>query len=73
MKLNIVGVRRKIVLRRKFTDFWPRPAPNLAHLPILHTKSAVWRFVVRAGRIGLPSHPWQGRVLPLNHARKINF
>ena len=24
---------------------------------------------VRAGRIGLPSRPWQGRVLPLNHAR----
>ncbi|MEY2664592.1 MAG: hypothetical protein RIT04_400 [Candidatus Parcubacteria bacterium] len=24
---------------------------------------------VRAGRIELPSHPWQGCVLPLNHAR----
>jgi hypothetical protein len=24
---------------------------------------------VRVGRIGLPSRPWQGRVLPLNHAR----
>jgi hypothetical protein len=24
---------------------------------------------VRVGRIGLPSHPWQGRVLPLNHTR----
>ena len=29
---------------------------------------------VRLGRIELPSHPWQGRVLPLNHNRKIyNF
>ena len=27
---------------------------------------------VRAGRIELPSRPWQGRVLPLNHARKSN-
>lgn len=26
---------------------------------------------VRAGRIELPSRPWQGRILPLNHARKI--
>ena len=26
---------------------------------------------VRAGRIELPSRPWQGRVLPLNHARNI--
>src|SRR3989344_9030796 len=24
---------------------------------------------VRPGRIELPSHPWQGRVLPLNHDR----
>lgn len=24
---------------------------------------------MRVGRIGLPSHPWQGRVLPLNHTR----
>ena len=24
---------------------------------------------VRVGRIELPSHPWQGRVLPLNHTR----
>ena len=30
---------------------------------------------MRVGRIGLPSHPWQGRVLPLNHTRrrKINL
>ncbi len=27
--------------------------------------------VVRAGRIELPSRPWQGRVLPLNHARNF--
>lgn len=26
-------------------------------------------YVVRVGRIELPSRPWQGRVLPLNHAR----
>ncbi len=26
-------------------------------------------FFVRVGRIELPSHPWQGRVLPLNHTR----
>ena len=25
--------------------------------------------LVRAGRLELPSRPWQGRVLPLNHAR----
>ena len=25
----------------------------------------------RAKRIELSSQPWQGRVLPLNHARKI--
>ena len=25
---------------------------------------------MRLGRIELPSHPWQGRVLPLNHGRK---
>jgi hypothetical protein len=28
---------------------------------------------VRAGRIELPSRPWQGRILPLNHARKLNM
>lgn len=26
---------------------------------------------MRLGRIELPSHPWQGRVLPLNHNRNI--
>ena len=26
-------------------------------------------FFVRVGGIGPPSHPWQGRVLPLNHTR----
>ncbi len=31
---------------------------------------AVQKVVVRLGRIELPSHPWQGRVLPLNHSRK---
>ena len=30
-------------------------------------------FLVRAGRIELPSRPWQGRVLPLNHARSVIF
>lgn len=29
-------------------------------------------FRVRVGRIELPSHPWQGCVLPLNHTCKIN-
>ena len=24
---------------------------------------------MRRGRIELPSHPWQGRILPLNHTR----
>ncbi len=24
---------------------------------------------VRVGRIELPSRPWQGRILPLNHTR----
>lgn len=28
-------------------------------------------FYVRAGRIELPTHPWQGCILPLNHARNI--
>jgi hypothetical protein len=31
-----------------------------------------WLFVylyVRIGRIELPSYPWQGHVLPLNHTR----
>ena len=28
--------------------------------------------LVRPGRIELPSHPWQGRVLPLNHDRIHN-
>ena len=27
--------------------------------------------IVRVGRIELPSHPWQGRVLPLNHTRNF--
>ena len=27
----------------------------------------------RAKRIELSSQPWQGRVLPLNHARKIVY
>lgn len=27
----------------------------------------------RAKRIELSSQPWQGRVLPLNHARKNDF
>ena len=26
---------------------------------------------MRVGRIELPSHPWQGRVLPLNHTRNV--
>src|SRR3989338_7844087 len=26
-------------------------------------------ILVRVGRIELPSHPWQGRILPLNHTR----
>lgn len=30
-------------------------------------------YLVRVGRIGLPSHPWQGRVLPLNHGRKQGY
>ncbi len=25
--------------------------------------------MVRAGRIELPTRPWQGRIIPLNHAR----
>ena len=28
-------------------------------------------FKVRVGRIELPSRPWQGRVLPLNHTRNV--
>ncbi len=28
---------------------------------------------MRAGRIELPSRPWQGRVLPLNHARNVKI
>ena len=28
---------------------------------------------VRIGRIELPSHPWQGRVLPLNHIRSFGM
>jgi hypothetical protein len=31
--------------------------------------SKTLRLFVRIGRIELPSHPWQGRVLPLNHIR----
>lgn len=31
------------------------------------------RNSVRVGRIELPSHPWQGRVLPLNHTRLNEF
>ena len=27
---------------------------------------------MRAGRIELPSRPWQGRVLPINHARNVS-
>ena len=27
-------------------------------------------YAVRAGRIGLPSTPWQGVVIPLNYARR---
>ena len=27
---------------------------------------------VRVGRIELPSRPWQGRILPLNHTRKLS-
>ena len=29
--------------------------------------------LVRVGRIELPSHPWQGRVLPLNHTRNFFY
>jgi hypothetical protein len=32
---------------------------------------AAFVLIVRVGRIGLPSHPWQGRVLPLNHTRNV--
>ena len=28
--------------------------------------------MVRVGRIELPFHPWQGRVLPLNYTRSID-
>ena len=34
---------------------------------------AVFSLAVRAGRIELPSQPWQGRILPLNHARLTNM
>ena len=33
-------------------------------------RKGVFSFV-RVGRIELPSHPWQGRVLPLNHTRNV--
>ncbi len=29
-------------------------------------------YFVRVGRIELPSRPWQGRILPLNHTRKFS-
>ncbi len=35
-----------------------------------HSESGLLYFV-RPGRIELPSHPWQGRVLPLNHDRRL--
>ena len=36
---------------------------------ILASKKPSSSFVVRVGRIELPSQPWQGRVLPLNYTR----
>ena len=32
-----------------------------------------YRPIVRVGRIELPTQPWQGRVLPLNHTRNFVF
>lgn len=42
------------------------------HLNVLNDYNILlftYKLVVRAGRIELPSRPWQGRILPLNYAR----
>ena|GEM_PF-5340855 len=39
-----------------------------------HNKKTVFTaFIVRAPGIEPESHPWQGRVLPLNHARNREY
>ncbi len=52
----------------------PRKRPTLSYsnkYAKRHRNSVSFCIFVRVGRIELPSHPWQGRVLPLNHTRFI--
>ena len=42
---------------------------RLIHSSVQKNDPYIATNLVRAGRIELPSRPWQGRVLPLNHAR----
>ena len=53
---------------------YPRKASSRFALPrTCVTKkqygSTVFVYAVRAGVIETPSQPWEGRILPLNHAR----
>lgn len=67
----MLGMSQKFAVDMTIKDFFGLPC-------LLHKQKAeaevspasAFCFVVRVGRIELPSHPWQGRVLPLNHTRK---
>ncbi len=51
-------------------------ANSACSTPLIKNKSPheeSFYSLVRVGRIELPSHPWQGRVLPLNHTRNETF
>gem|GEM_PF-2417112 len=50
--------------------------PHVHHNKTQRSRVRFCMLYVRPGRIELPSHPWQGRVLPLNHDRiytSLNF
>lgn len=47
--------------------------PKVIHNLVLYPQLYNINVFVRIGRIELPSHPWQGRILPLNHIRRASF
>ena len=57
--------------------FWDIAQALVSHAPFSSTALCLCKFrftrSVRAGVIETPFRPWQGRVLPLNHARLLFF
>ena len=67
----------KLVLKDKFLlcplytyqQTYPHSSVKSLYVEVLGKNITDKQLMVRPGRIELPSHPWQGRVLPLNHDR----